>query len=186
MAEVICVRAVWGDHLLGPLPWLPPIPGVRLHQLHYGPEPGYPFGRRGLAIAGAWEQLRTARSAGLLLLDADVAVDPWDFAAMLGAVELHPADVLTAPIRVWPASTTRSGWTWGHWTGQPGQGPCPDPEWFSLSFTYLPERLVAACLRAGLRKWTFPVVDSRISETARAAGIPARVVDQAAPKHLHY
>jgi len=172
--------------MLGPLVWLPPVRGVRLHQLSYGPEPGYPFGRRGLAIASAWDQLRTGAAAGMLLLDADVAVDPWDFAAMLAAVDREPDAVHTAPIRVWPASTTRGAWTWGHWAGQPSQDPCADPEYFSLSFTYLPERLVASCVKAGLRKWTFPIVDSRISEQARAARIPARVVDQAAPKHLHY
>lgn len=163
------------------------MPGIRQFDLHVGPEPGYPFGRKGLALLGAWRQLRTAQCSGMLIQDADVVVDPLDVATMLETVRRYPDDVWTAPVRLWPASTQRESWIWGHWAAAgPTQRPVTDPTFFSFCFTYVPRRVIDQATRAGLAKWTFPGVDKRMSEAAQAARVPIRVVDGCQPKHLHY
>jgi hypothetical protein len=97
------------------------MPGaVRWFDLHVGPEPGYPFGRRGLAIARAWEQLGNRKDAGMLMMDGDVAIDPLDLAAMGDAIAQTPKMVLVGPVRLWPASTMRESWVWGHWKAPHG------------------------------------------------------------------
>lgn len=171
MADIVCVRSVW-NHTGLPAPRLP---GVRLHELHYGPEPGYPFGRRGLALATAWQQLG-AGADGMLVLDADVAIDPCDMAAMLKAVRERPEDIHVAPVKLWPASTMRDGWVWGH-------DPPGAPTRWTFSFTYLPKALLEG---RNLRGWTFPAVDTRLAEQAVRMGIPVRVVADCHPKHMHY
>lgn len=183
MTEIVCVRSVW-DHTGLPAPRFP---GVRLHELHYGPEPGWPFGRRGLALATAWQQLEQG-AAGMLVIDADVAFDPCDMKAMLEAVKLEPGAVHLAPIRLWPASTMRSSWVWGHHSGMPGQllEVLEDPTAWTFSFTYLPRRLIEACDRAGWSRWTFPAVDTRVAGVAAAVDIPVRVVPDCWPKHCHF
>jgi hypothetical protein len=181
MVDIICVRVVWDRKAieLGQLP-------ARLHTLHIGPEPGYPFGRKGLALASAWSQLQMSNEAGMLLLDGDVAIDPYDLGLMLGSIDTEPGAVHTAPVRLWPRSTMRDDWHWAHHRGQPSQEHCPDPLYFSFSFTYLPRKLLAACVRAGMRRWTFPTCDARVSATAKDSHVPVRVVENCQPKHLHY
>lgn len=163
------------------------MPGVRSFDLHIGPEPGYPYGRKGLALLGAWNQLQTAQCTGMVVMDGDIAVDPFDVAAMLGTVGTYPDTVWTAPVKLWPASTQRESWVWGHWDDRgPGQDPCPEPTFFSFGLTYLPRKVIRHATRMGLAKWTFPGVDRRMSLAAQAAGVPIRVVDGCQPKHLHY
>jgi hypothetical protein len=165
------------------------MPGaIRWFDLHVGPEPGYPFGRRGLAIAGAWRQLGSRKDAGMLLMDGDVAIDPLDLAAMGDAIAATPAMVLVGPVRLWPASTMRESWVWGHWKAPhgPTQDSVERPDRFGFGFTYLPAALLERAIAAGLEGWTFPNVDVRVSDTARRHRIRARVVDHCHPKHLHY
>jgi hypothetical protein len=162
------------------------LPG-RWHELHIGPEPEHPFGRKGAALLGAWHQLQQTREeAGIVILDGDVAIDPLDQLAMMKAVTLEPDVVHTAPVRLWPKSTQWGGWTWGHHRGQPGQESLEDPTVFSFNFTYLPRRLLAICKQAGMARWTFPNCDSQVCTTAARNKIPVRVVHGASPKHLHY
>ena len=180
--QIVFIRVIWngsaGEFRM---------PGARWFDLHIGPEPGYPFGRKGLALDGAWRQLRNRQCAGMLILDGDVVIDPADYAAMLEAVHGEPSAVHVAPVRLWPASTMRESWVWGHWCGAgPSQELCLAPSRWSFGFTYLPRRLLYAAHRAGLQKWAFPGVDLRMSQTARNTGIPARVVQECQPKHLHY
>lgn len=163
------------------------MPGIRHFDLHLAPEPGYPFGRKGLALLGAWRQLRTDQCSGMLIQDGDVVVDPLDVAAMLETVRGRPELVWTAPVRLWPASTQRTSWVWGHWAAAgPTQQPEPNPTFFSFCYTYLPRRVIDQAARMGLDKWTFPGVDKRMSQAAQAARVPVRVVDGCTPKHLHY
>lgn len=182
MAEVICVRVIWDRRAVQ----LGRLPG-RWHDLHLGPEPGHPFGRKGLALSAAWAQLQMSRKEdGMLVMDGDVAADPADIAAMLAAAGGEPGAVHVAPVRLWPASTRRRGWTWAHHRGEPSQEPCEDPVWFSFCLTYLPRRLLRACEAAGLRRWAFPDCDARVAGCALKEGIPVRVVEGARPCHLNY
>jgi hypothetical protein len=182
MSRVVFVRVVW-DRQAYPLK----IPGVRMFDLHIGPEPGAPYGRKGAALAGAWRQLATRQCTGMLIMDADVAVDPLDVSVMLQAVGNQPEVVHTAPIRLWPESTQRRTWVWGHWDASgPGQADCPEPTFFSFGLTYLPRKAINRAVRDGLKEWTFPGVDSRVSRSAAAAGVPVRVVENCWPKHMHF
>lgn len=184
MPEFVICRVNW-DRTAPPFH----MPGaVRWFDLHVGPEPGRPFGRRGLAIAGAWAQLGNRECRGMLMMDGDVAIDPLDLAAMGDAIGQDPAMVLVGPVRLWPASTMRPSWVWGHWTAGPGptQEMITEPDRWGLGFTYLPRRLLELAAAAGLKQWTFPNVDVRMSDVARRHGIRARVVEDCHPKHLHY
>lgn len=163
-----------------------PLPGLGFYALRITPEPGHPFGRKGLALAAAWEQLAGPAAAGLVILDGDVAVDPQDIAAMLAAIHLDPGAVHVAPVRLWPASTKRDRWVWGHGRGDFSRDDPDDPDVFGFCFTYLPRRLVDACVKSGLAGWRYPHVDRLTSRRARALRIPVRVVRGATPKHVNY
>jgi hypothetical protein len=180
--EVILLRVDW-DRTAIPLGRLP----GRWHTLHLGPEPGYPFGRKGHALLSAWQQVQMSRrEAGMVILDGDVAIDPVDYRAMMRAITSEPPAIHTAPARLWPRSTQWQGWTWAHHRGEPSQDECDDPTVFSFCFTYLPRDLLTACRQAGMAKWTFPTCDSQVTQVAARAKIPVRVVKDASPKHLHY
>jgi hypothetical protein len=179
MAEVCMIRVDW-DRTAIPLPQLP-----QFHTVRVAPEPGWPLGRKGLALAGAWRQMSRPQTDGLIILDGDVAVDPVDLAAMSAAVHHAPDVVHVAPVRLWTAPGT-TDWVWAHWRAEQGQEPEPDPDRFSFGFTYLPRRLIEACIKAGLEEWTFPHVDELVAATAASIGVPARVVAGCHPKHLHF
>ncbi len=153
------------------------------YPLHIAPEPGWPFGRKGLALAGAWRQLGTPAAAGMLILDGDVAADPLDLAAMLAAIHADPAVIHTAPVRLWPVSTKLDGWVWSHGRGQFTQQDVDDPDLFGFSFTYLPRRLIEG---AGLDRLTYPGVDRQVMSVAQKMRIPVRLVRGARPVHLNY
>jgi hypothetical protein len=163
-----------------------PLPLRGFYTLHVGPEPDYPFGRKGLAIASAWGQLAPPGAAGLVILDGDVAVDPRDVAEMLAAVDAEPGAVHVAPVKLWPASTKKDRWVWGHGKGQFTRDDPDDPDVFGFSFTYLPRKLLEATIKAGLSEWTYPNVDRLTRRTATQLRLPVRVVRGASPKHLNY
>ena len=185
--SVICVRVVWDRSAPFSMPGLP----GRWHDLHFGPEPGCPAGRRGLALTSAWEAYATGtRATGLLMLDGDMAIDPRDVSLMLGYIDADPDQVWTAPYRIWPASTGRPHWTWAHWPGGPHDASqrleTEKIAWCGLGFTYLPRALIQDCQAAGLRHWRFPSVDTKICQRAAALHIPIGVADQCEPKHLNF
>ena len=181
MQQVVLVRLDW-DRTAIPLR-----EAHRYFTVHVSPEPEHPFGRKGLWLASAWRQLGTPTAAGMLVLDGDVAIDPRDTAAMLAAVEGAPKFVHVASVRLWPASTKRAGWVHGHGKGDFSRDDDPDdPDVWGLSLTYLPRRLIEACVKAGLAGWAYPNVDRFIHREARRLKIPARVVREAEPKHLNY
>lgn len=183
-ASMIFVRVIWDAHVVK-LPLA--LPGARMIELHVQPEPAHPFGRKGLALASAWQQLSKPEHSGMLILDGDVAVDPWDVLTMMLAVNTEPGAVHVAPAKIWQATTgSEQMWTWGHWRDQRSQEWCEDPQWFAFNFTYLPRKVMEAAIKAGLKQWQFPNVDMNVSRAARAAGVPVRVVKDCAPKHMHY
>jgi hypothetical protein len=183
MAQIICVRLDWNHNAI------PLRIASRYHTLHYGPEPAHPFGRRGLAMAGAWHQLTNPAIAGMLVLDGDVAIDPHDHHHMLTAIDTDPdSTVHTAPVILWPTSTRLTDWVWGHGTGGRFSQHDTDEhlDMFTFSFTYLPRKLLDACITAGLDTWTYPGVDTKFCDEARALGMPVHIVRSARPKHLNY
>jgi hypothetical protein len=182
MTNVVFCRIDW-DHKAFPLN----LPGIRLHTLRVDPEPDYPFGRKGRVIQRGWEQLRGPDVAGLILLDGDVAIDLYDVDQMFAAVDSDPRAVWVAPAKLWPQSTRRPSWIWGHRAGEPSQEMVTSGiTFFSFCFTYLPAALLGRCVKAGLSGWTFPTVDTQVSRIARTGRTRIRVVEGIEVTHLHY
>ena len=181
--ELVFCRVVW-NHQAPEFR----MPGTRWFDLHIDPDANHPFGRKGYALDTAWHTLGTKECAGMLLMDADVSIDPLDYASMGEAVNDEPTAVHTAPVRLWPASTQRPSWIWGHWCDDCGRGQqlCLKPDRFTFSFTYLPRRVLEGAARDGLKSWTFPGVDMHMAASAKRLGIPVRVVAECFPKHMHY
>lgn len=163
---------------------------VRFHEVRVRPEPEYPAGRKGLALKGAWVQLgRKAGADGMLVLDGDVAIDPGHVRAMFAAIAGRPEIVHTAPVKLWPVSTSRPDWHWAHWEDHPSQDIDGKANYFSFCFTYLPAQLLEACINArpkGLADWTYPNVDASVSAQARRMGLGAWVVRDCYPVHVHW
>jgi hypothetical protein len=184
MPVITCIQLAWNGDALPMLP--------RYHRVAIGPDPAHPFGRKGLALARAWGRLSKPDMAGMLIVDGDVAIDPGDHAAMLAAIDLAPAVVHVAPVKLWPVSTDFPAWRWAHWTGGNGQArqgdpqACRSPDFFTFCFTYLPRALIEAAAGAGLEQWEWPEVDTKMAATAARAGIAASVVGGCWPKHLHF
>lgn len=182
MHKILCAQLDWCGTALPRLPTYVRVP--------VAPGPGAPAGMKGREILGAWRQLSQPDFAGMLLLDGDVAIDPVDHVAMLAAIDAEPGAVHTAPVRIWPASTRRRAWVWGHWRDlQAKQGDpfdCPDPDFFTFCYTYLPRQLIDAAAAAGLDSWHYPHVDSKMAAAAARRRIPVRLVPGCWPKHLHY
>jgi hypothetical protein len=183
MAEIICIRLNW-NHTAMPLRM-----ASRFFTLDVNPEPEYPFGRKGLALTGAWNQLTSSDVAGMLILDGDVAIDPNDHEHMLRAIDKEPDDVVhTAPVLLWPTSTHHGTWVWGH--GRNGrysqEDTDEDLDTFTFCYTYLPRTLIESCIEHGLAAWTYPRVDRNVCRQARSAGMRVHVVREARAKHLNY
>jgi hypothetical protein len=179
VAELVHVRVDWDRTAI-------PLKLPAFHTIRIAPEPAHPFGRKGLALAGAWRQLSGNKTDGMLILDGDVAADLIDLAAMRAAIHVKPEVVHTAPVRLWPASTHQPSWVWAHWDREMTQDENPAPRRFSFCFTYLPRALIGACIKAGLETWTFPHVDRLVSAQAEREKIPCEVVDGCSPRHLHF
>lgn len=193
MANVTCVRIIWDREPFWPMPVIRYTAdgrsyAVKFSPVHFGPETGWPAGRKGAAIAGAWRQLGAGADAdGMLLLDADVAVDPQMVIDMMTAIGSDPESVWTAPVRIWPVSTLRDGWVWSHWDQAASQQVDEVANWFSFCFTYVPRALIEHCLKGSrLQSWTYPKVDASMARAARDMGIKGRVVPDCFPVHLHW
>jgi hypothetical protein len=175
------LRIIWNN-----TPPVTPFMGYR--DLHVAPEPEYPFGRKGLALQTAWDELGPSNNAiGMLLLDGDVAIDPHDNRMMHEAIYSDVESIWIAPIRLWPVSHLAPTWLWGH--GKDGlfsQEDVPEPNMFSFCFTYLPEALIYKMIGNGLSQWRYPQVDMFTWETAQEFQIPVRKVTDSHPKHMHW
>jgi hypothetical protein len=182
---LLFLRLIWdGHHIHFPLR----LHGVNMKELHVAPETSAPFGRKGLALASAWTQLVEDDMSGLLILDGDVVIDPFDYHIMYTAIEKEPDAVHIAPVKLWPASKSDiNGWAWGHCKNNHFTSVMTlDPDFFAFNFTYVPRRVVELAIKAGLKNWQYPQVDRMMSRTARQAGVPMRVVEACQPKHLNY
>jgi hypothetical protein len=179
MSQVVLVRLDWDRSAI-------PLRIRGFYTLHIEPDAAHPFGRKGAALAAAWSKLATEGTTGMVILDGDVAVDPYDLAAMYAAVNTDPAAVHVAPVRLWPVSTKMRAWIWGHGKTRFSQEDPPEVDMFGFSFTYLPALLVRSMIRHGLAGWEYPHVDEKARGRARALGLAVNVVRDATPKHLNY
>lgn len=159
-------------------------------------EPGWPTGRKGLVMSRIWQD---ADARGMVILDADVAIDPLDYAQMLRHIASDPDAVWAAPVRLWPGASGFPQWIWGHrkWLGDQEldndttirlwQEDTDNPDMFTFCFTYLPALLLDKAIASGLADWVFPHVAENVWQVARSNGIPVRVVrGGCSPRHLNY
>jgi hypothetical protein len=184
-APFLFLRVIWDAHKIRfPLD----IVGANIKELHVVPEPSHPFGRKGMAIAGAWKQLQEPDMSGILLLDGDVLIDPYDYIHMLAAIYQEPTAAHIAPVKLWPISKgDLDGWAWGHCRNNNfSQEMELNPDFFAFNFTYVPRKAIELAIARGLKSEQFPHVDQFVSRAARDAGIRMHVVEACQPKHLHY
>lgn len=183
MAQILCVRLNW-NHTAIPLGM-----SKAFYSLEINPETAYPFGRKGLALTSAWQQLETSDIAGMLLLDGDVAIDPLDHMHMLDAIDHDSTIIHTAPVYLWPVSTHVAQWVWGF--GQNGRYSQRDYggenlDTFTFCYTFLPRKLISAAIEAGMAEWQYPKVDKSMCKLSKKLGIAINVVWEADAKHLNY
>lgn len=141
-------------------------------------------------MAAAWLTWRLKGAPGVLWLDPDIVADPDDHMAMLERIDYWPDAVWVALHKLWPASTGRAEWCWGHGrceAGRPelGQEANVLPGWFAMGMTYTPASLLNHAA-GDLPCWEFGQIDMSLSTMARQLEIPIRVAHRARPKHLHY
>jgi hypothetical protein len=194
LESVVHARIRWQGKECGPTP-------SNFRAFDVMPTAEHPFGQKGLLLTRIWQVSARVQSSGMLILDADCAIDPLDYSAMIISATTEPDVVWTAPVRLWPASTAYHYWVWGHREVLTDRDPplsneearkiwqsdIDDPTMFTFNFTYLPRRLIEACIRSDMATWVFPHVDEYTWQEAREAKIPVRVVRRGcAPKHLHY
>lgn len=173
---VLCLRMLWKGKGVEPFP----IQGF--HQVDIIPSEEHPFGQRGLVLWSAWVQASDTSTTGMLLLDGDVVVDPEDIRHMFNAIAEQPDIVLTAPIKIWPKSTKRQHWVWGHTLTQDIEGT---PTRFTFGFTYIPRGLIESyCIE--MKTWKYPYADMEMSKAAFEVHTPIEVVLTCEPKHLNF
>lgn len=181
MATILCIRTNW-NHTAIQLRI-----AEKFFTLEINPEPEYPFGRKGLALKRAWQQLSEPHFSGMLILDGDVAIDPHDYEAMLKAIDRNPNDVCTTSVKLWPTSTLELSWRYGHGRGEYSQADySSNLDTFTFCFTYLPRVLIESAIRAGLALMYYPHVDVFVCQQAQKLKLPVHLVREATPKHLNY
>lgn len=192
--SVISVRFCWSGKKVIPMPV-----ANRFYEVNIVPEPDFPFGRRGLWIARTWKQLNSSPMTygqesyiadGMLCVDGDVALDPWDYDVMIDAIADDPESVHVAPIKLWPVSTRADSWVWAHGTDR-FRSTQPDEDekikLFTFGTTYLPKALIEKCINEGLAGWIYPDVDTMVCMTAmKMPGLRINIVYACQPKHMNY
>jgi hypothetical protein len=151
-----------------------------------GPQRGY-----GWSLREAWREI--ALRGPLIVLEQDVAYDPWIFAELLHGVATYPGAVIAVPYILWPLHTGRKDPVWSHLIGDvfgelrtvPATEHPPDrPATCGLGLTYLPAELLRP-LEEKLPRWYYPHLDFRLSMEAKRAGIPI-IGTQLPATHLHW
>ena len=183
--RIVWTQFVWKRH---PAVHLPP----QIQPLYIDPQPGYPHGHKGRVMRQAWRRYQT-QSPGLVFVDGDVAIDPWDIRAMNTAIRQRSEAVHTGWAWLWPVdpvheSPMASHRSWHHGEAMWGAThPDGRVDYFSFNCTYVPNGLFAYVEQT--QQWdrlVFPWADTRLSEMAQQAQIPAYVVSECRPKHIHW
>ena len=176
------VQVAWNSQRIRSLPQAQP--------LYVAPEDGAPKGRKARRMAEWWKENRDSPIPGVIWMDPDIVADPGDVLAMDTAIRNHPEWVHVIPHKLWPASTGRAEWVWGHgrWTRngpEMSQRNYEAAEWFSMGFTYTPRDLLDVAAPQ-MVAWDYGMCDMGLSRIAREQYINARSVYWAEVKHLHY
>jgi hypothetical protein len=150
----------------------------------------YPVGRKGYTLAKCWRTMKETHTSGMLILDSDVAIDPTDFQHMYNAMRHDSSAIQIGRALIWPKSTGYSTPVWAHrkfgTSFDEWKKDRDDVDTASFCFTYLPSKLLEACISGGMDDWTFPSVDMQVFQTARRIGTRFKVVPNCHPKHLNY
>lgn len=186
MSRIIWCQLVWKR----PVVRLPD----HIHPLMIRPETGYPHGNKGRVLRQAWRHYRQV-SPGIVFVDGDVGIDPWDIQAMNQAVRSNPNAVWTGMAWLWPMNPIQepphaSHRTWvnnhAQWGATHANGRQID--YFTFNTTYIPNELFQRVETQ--KKWrdlVFPWADTRLSEIAtESPRIPAYLVPKCQPKHLNW
>lgn len=153
----------------------------------------YPHGNKGTAMRRVWLEYRD-QYPGIVFIDGDAAIDPWDIRAMNRAVQRRPLDVITGHAWLWPSSLASGQPVPGHRTWRDNDAvwgathPDGQVDFFTFNCTYIPNRLFARV--ESLRQWdrlVFPWADTRLSEIAQQSPrIPMWYEASVQVKHLNY
>lgn len=189
--NLVCIKVAWMGTTIASMEH-------PFHVIHVNPEPMYPKGRKGLVLASAWRQMSTEADMGMLILDADVAIEPTDLSLMFMHIGTDVDAVWVAPAKLWPKATQLPTWVWGH-RKEPQEGMSPedvirmwqtdvdDPDMFTFCFTYIPRHLIDKSIAAGLKEWHYPYVDQNMWKLAKESGTRVRVVrGDCHPKHINF
>ena len=160
-------------------------------KINIYPTNEYPLGRKGYTLTECWRKMKEVHTSGMLILDSDVAIDPNDFQAMYNNMRRDSGAIHVGPSVIWPKSTGYSTPVWAHRKfGTPfdewRKNRTGDIDTASFCFTYLPAKLIEACISGGMASWEFPSVDMQVFTTARRIGTHFKVVPNCNPKHLNY
>jgi hypothetical protein len=141
-------------------------------------------------MAEYWQAARAPDIAGIIWQDPDIVADPDDLDAMRAAIGTDPTLVRVGVHKLWPASTMRESWVWGHGkmdgnTPVMSQRMTLTAQWFALGLTYTPARLLDLAA-PHMPAWVFGQVDSGLGAVARQHRIIGLAVPDARPKHLHF
>lgn len=160
------------------------------HIIRAIPEPDWPTGRAAAGRAEVWRQLAAEGAAGVLWLDPDIAADPDDLDRLSASIGTAPADVHTATVKLWPASTGRATWMFGHRVSEvvsdiEGQAWHQRPLFWTTSMVWTPARLLDLALpEMPDRPWHG--FDVWLNRLASSHDIPAWAAFGCRPKHLHF
>ena len=167
-----------------------PLP-IKLHRVNIWPNDHELHVSYGKVLIDIWQNAED--EIGLLWIEGDIAITPEHLYEIDRELSHHSDIVVTVPYLLYPKTTGR---TWPIWSnrgitpeGVPiayeySQKPPARPAFFSLGCTYMP-----ACLLDNLDtkrgNWDYPCLDTRLSETARARGVPV-IATPTPALHLHY
>lgn len=185
MSRIVWCTFVWRH----PVVHLPP----QIHPLLIKPSLSHPHGNKGMVMRQAWLTYRT-HSPGIVFVDGDVGIDPWDIRAMNSAIRSDPTTVWTGVAWLWPGNPVTEQPKLSHraWRGADAQWGAQNSDgtidYWSFNTTYIPNGLFERVERT--HRWrdlVFPWADTRLSEIAQEPPrIPAYVVPTCRPKHLNW
>lgn len=145
----------------------------------------------GQVMINTWRQFNAV--AGMLWIEGDIALEPLHLDEIAHTVDLIPGCVVTAPFRLYPASTHHYHVQWPFYVETNNGGerilradePIPTVvRSFGLGCTYLPAELLAT-KDMDICKYDWPSLDWKLSILARESGIPI-FTTHTPVVHLHY